>query len=126
MKKKLQQLDLEELNMLSAVIEKEPDIVAARLFPDRPADHVPVTQKIGQWAINQTAVIENMQDRKPEVAVIFKKICSRIWQQLPSYAQRLQVDIEFKTVQDPSVDGPTNAPSAFVQEISSSLADITR
>ena len=95
MEKELKQLDIEELNLLCAQIDNDPDKVAALLFPDRPADHVTVTEKIGQWAINQTAVIESAQNDKPEVATIFKKVGNRIWQQLPSYAQRVQIKIEF-------------------------------
>jgi hypothetical protein len=101
MKKELQQLNLEELSLLSAQIDNDPDKVAALLFPDRPAGHVSATQKIGQWAINQTAVIESMQNEKPEVAIIFKKVGIRIWQQLPSYAQRAQVSIEFRETHPP-------------------------
>jgi hypothetical protein len=96
MKKELKQLDIEELNLLSAKIDNDPDKVAAMLFPDLPADHVSVTEKIGQWAINQTAVIESVINDKPEVATIFKKVGNRIWQQLPSYAQRVQVKIELR------------------------------
>lgn len=94
MKKELKQLDFEELSLLSAKIDSDPDQVAAMLFPDRPANHVSVTEKIGQWAINQTAVIESVQNDKPEVATIFKKVGNRIWQQLPSYAQSVQIKIE--------------------------------
>jgi hypothetical protein len=101
MKKELQKLNLEELSLLSTQIENDPDKVAALLFPDQPAGHVSATEKIGQWAINQTAVIESMQNEKPEVAIIFKKVSTRIWQQLPSYAQRVQVSIEFKETHPP-------------------------
>ncbi len=94
MKKELRQLDIDELNVLSARIDDDPDQVAALLFPDRPEDHVSVTEKIGQWAINQTAVIESVQNDKPEVATIFKKVGNRIWQKLPSYAQTVQITIE--------------------------------
>jgi hypothetical protein len=94
MKKELKQLDIEELCLLSAQIDNDPDHVASMLFPDQPANHVSVTEKIGQWAINQTAVIESVQNNKPEVATIFKKVGNRIWQQLPSYAQSVQIKIE--------------------------------
>jgi hypothetical protein len=96
MKKELQQLNIEELSLLSARIDNNPDRVAALLFPDRPTGHVSATEKIGQWAINQTAVIESIRNKKPEVAVIFKKAGNRIWQQLPSYAQHVQVSIELR------------------------------
>ena len=94
MKKELKQLDIEELNLLSARIDSDPDQVAALLFPDQPMNHVSVTEKIGQWAINQTAVIESVRNDKPDVATIFKKVGNRIWQQLPPYAQSVQVKIE--------------------------------
>lgn len=94
MKKELKQLDIEELCLLSAKIEKDLVKVAALLFPDRPANHVSATEKIGQWALNQTAVIESVVSDKPEVATIFKKVGSRLWRQLPSYAQRVQIEIE--------------------------------
>jgi hypothetical protein len=94
MEKELKQLDIEELNVLSAQIDSDPGHVAALLFPDRPEDHISVTEKIGQWAINQTAVIESVQNDKPEVATIFKKVGNRIWQKLPSYAQCVTIKIQ--------------------------------
>ena len=94
MKKELKQLDIEELNILSARIESDPNQVAALLFPDHPVNHVSVTEKIGQWAINQTAVIESVQNDKPDVATIFKKVGNRIWHQLPPYAKSVQIKIE--------------------------------
>ncbi len=98
MKKELMQLDIEELSLLSAQIDNDPDKVASLLFPDQPTNHVLVTEKIGQWAINQTAVIESVVNDKPEVATIFKKVGNRIWQQLPSYAQRVQIKIELRAI----------------------------
>ena len=98
MKKELKQLDIEELSLLHEQIDSDPSKVAALLFPDRPADHVWVTEQIGQWAINQTAVIESVVNDKPEVATIFKKVGNRIWQQLPYYAQRVQIKIELKAL----------------------------
>ena len=94
MKKDLKQLDIEELNLLSDKIDSDPNKVAALLFPDHPDSHVSVTEKIGQWAINQTAVIESVQNNKPDVATIFKKVGNRLWQKLPPYAQTVQIKID--------------------------------
>ncbi len=94
MNKELKQLDLVELYHLSARIENNPDEVASLLFPDKPAIRVSLTEAIGQWAINQTVVLESTEKGKRDVAIAFNKVGHRIWQKLPKYAQRVRVDIE--------------------------------
>lgn len=94
MSKELKQLNVEELYQLSARIDEDPIKVAGLLFPDRPTGRVPLTEKIGQWAINQTVVLESAQNNKPDVAFLFKKVGNRLWQQLPRYAQSVRVNIE--------------------------------
>lgn len=93
MNKGLKQLNIEELYHLSAKIEENPGKVAGLLFPDNPAGRESLTMKIGQWAINQTVVIENNRNNKRDVALIFDKVADRIWRQLPSYAQRLRINV---------------------------------
>lgn len=94
MNKELKQLDIEELNHLSARIDEDPDKIAGLLFPDKPAGRVSLTEKIGQWAINQTVVLESAQKNRPDIATLFKKVSNRIWQQLPTYAQCVRINIE--------------------------------
>lgn len=93
MNKGLKQLNIEELYHLSAKIEEDPGKVAGLLFPNNPAGRESLTVKIGQWAINQTVVIENNRNNKRDVALIFDKVADRIWRQLPSYVQRLRINV---------------------------------
>ena len=93
MNKGLKQLDIEELYHLSAWIEEDPVEVAGLLFPDNLPGRETLTKKIGQWAINQTVVIENTQNNKKDVAMIFSKVGDRIWRTLPTHAQRLRIDV---------------------------------
>jgi hypothetical protein len=93
MNKGLKQLDIEELYHLSAQIEADTGRVAGLLFPDNPNESESLTRKIGQWAINQTVVIENNQNNKQDVALIFNKVGDRIWRQLPTYAQNLRITV---------------------------------
>ncbi len=94
MSKELKQLDIEELHHLCARIDEDPHKVACLLFPDKPTDHLSLTEMIGQWAINQTVALESDQANKPDVAILFKKVSNRIWQQLPAFAQRIRIKIE--------------------------------
>ena len=94
MEKKLRQLELEELYHLSAQIENDPHKVASLLFPDKPANRLSLTEAIGQWAINQTVVLESAQKGKTDLAVVFNKVGSRIWQKLPKHAQSVRITIE--------------------------------
>lgn len=93
MHKELKQLSIDELYQLSAQIEKDPDHVAGMLFPDNVTGRASLTQQIGQWAINQTLVLESNQNNKLDIAIIFKKVSERIWQRLPSFAQDVKVHI---------------------------------
>ena len=92
--KNLEQLNINELNYLYAMIDADPGEIASDLFPDQPNGHRSVVQKIGQWAINRKTVLEFTAEDKPEIAVIFKKACHRIWQQLPEYARSVRVRVE--------------------------------
>ena len=94
MNKELKQLDLVELYHLSARIDNNPDEVASLLFPDQPATRVSLTETIGQWAINQTVVLESAEKGKRDIAIVFNKVGNRIWQKLPKYAQCVRVNIE--------------------------------
>jgi hypothetical protein len=94
MNKTLKQLDIDELTALCEQIEADPEKTAGLLFPDNHCDRVHLTKKIGQWAINQALVIESSLSNKTDVALIFDKAGNRIWQQLPSYARRITVNIE--------------------------------
>jgi len=93
MKKELRQLELDELYQLSALIETDPQKVAGLLFPDRPSNRLSLTEAIGQWAINQAVALENSENGKPDVAVVFNKVGNRIWQRLPEHAQRVRITI---------------------------------
>ncbi|MEJ2156874.1 MAG: hypothetical protein P8X96_16165 [Desulfobacteraceae bacterium] len=93
MTKELKELDLYELYHLSSKIEADPDGIAGVLFPENPPDSGTVVKKIGQWAMNQTAVLESNLNNRPDVAYIFHKVGERIWQQLPSFAQRVRINV---------------------------------
>lgn len=91
--KELKKLELNELYRLSAIIDEDPDRIADILFPENPQDGDSVVRKIGQWARNQTAVLESNLNNRPDVAFIFQKVGERIWQQLPSFAQRARINV---------------------------------
>lgn len=93
MTKELKQLDIDELYHLSAKIEQDPLSVADILFPDNPPDRETLIKKIGQWAINQTAVLESTLNDRHDVAYIFHKVGERIWHQLPGFAQRVRINV---------------------------------
>jgi hypothetical protein len=92
--KGLEQLDVDELNYLHAMIDADPYTTASDLFPGQSDNSVAVTRKIGQWAINRRTALEFSAEEKPEIALIFKKVCHRIWRELPDYARGLKVTIE--------------------------------
>lgn len=92
--KPLEQLDVNELNYLYAMIAADPDKIATDLFPGKADSCASVAEKVGQWAINRKTVLEFTAEDKPEIATIFKKVCYRIWAQLPDYARNLKVRIE--------------------------------
>lgn len=92
--KDLEQLDINELSYLYAMIDADPNEIASDLFPDQPNAHRAVLERIGQWAINRKTVLEFTAEDKPEIAIIFKKACHRIWQQLPEYARNVKVRVE--------------------------------
>ena len=93
MTKELKQLDIDELYHLSAKIDHDPDTVADMLFPGNPPDRETLIRKIGQWAINQTAVLESSVNNRHDVAYIFHKVGERIWRQLPEFAQRVRINV---------------------------------
>ena len=65
MSKELKQLDIDELYHLSSKIDEDPDTIADVLFPDNPPGREVLTKMIGQWAINQTAVLESTRRNRP-------------------------------------------------------------
>jgi hypothetical protein len=91
--KELKELELNELYRLSAKIDEDPDRIADLLFPENPPGSDTVVRKIGQWAMNQTAVLESNLNNRPDVAFIFHKVGERIWQQLPSFAQHARINV---------------------------------
>ncbi|MFZ1987299.1 MAG: hypothetical protein WAU91_23015 [Desulfatitalea sp.] len=93
MPKELEQLDTEELALLSESIENNAQKMSALLFPDCPAGTSSVMQKIGEWAVNRKVVLDSMAKGSPHIAVVFDKVCYRIWQQLPGYAQGIKIDV---------------------------------
>jgi hypothetical protein len=92
--KGLEQLDVQELHYLCAMIDADPYKTASDLFPNQSDSRAAVTRKIGQWAINRRTALEFSAEEKPEIALIFKKVCHRIWSELPDYARGLKVTIE--------------------------------
>jgi hypothetical protein len=92
--KGLEQLDVHELHYLHAMIDADPYKTASDLFPNQSDSGAAVTLKIGQWAINRRTALEFTAEAKPEIALIFKKVCHRIWSELPDYARSLKVTIE--------------------------------
>jgi hypothetical protein len=100
MRKGLQNLDTAELDVLLESLENDTTRASDLLFPERPSGYEAVLQNINEWAINRKVVLENHANGRSHVAVIFEKVCHRIWQQLPSYVQRLQVHIDPKTCEN--------------------------
>lgn len=93
MRKELKKLNLDELYQLSAQIEEDPDRVASVLFPDSLSGRDALIKKIGQWAINQTVVLESNRNNKIDLAIIFNKVGERIWNQLPHLARQVKVSV---------------------------------
>ncbi|MDA8139716.1 MAG: hypothetical protein M0036_13790 [Desulfobacteraceae bacterium] len=91
MYKELKKLDGIELEMLATMIEKDMHRIGNLLFPDRKTAEETLLMDIRQWAINRKAVLDS---QSPNVALIFEKICYRIWQKLPSHAQSLKIKAE--------------------------------
>ena len=94
MSKALKDLDIDELTELCEQIEADPEKAADLLFPENRPDRVTLAKKIGQWAINQTLVIESFRHNIPDIAFIFDKAGRRLWHQLPTCARRVTVNIE--------------------------------
>lgn len=90
-------MDMGELKELSNRIENDLFEMAEVMFPHQPEDYISVTERIGEWAITQKAVLEFLASENPNNALIFDKICYRIWQQLPSYAQCVKIDLSGRT-----------------------------
>lgn len=93
MDKRLKQMDISELDELSARIDDDLHEMAKLIFPHQPAGYIGVTERIGEWAGMQKLVLENLASGNPHIATIFDKICYRIWLKLPSYAQSVKVDL---------------------------------
>ena len=96
MKKQLTQLDINELSDLSVLIDDDLLEMAELIFPDQPEGYIEVTKQIGDWAITQKTVQEFLASDNQQIAFIFDKMCYRIWQDLPTYAQRLTIDLSNK------------------------------
>lgn len=94
MYKELHQLDSEELEILSALIEKDMPRMCTLLFPDHGPEKEFVVKELGQWAINRKVVLDNHIRQNPHVALVFEKVCYRIWQKLPGYAKSLKVEAD--------------------------------
>lgn len=92
--KPLNCLDADELEYLYTQIDADLDVAARLLFPQQPEDHLAATEKIAQWAINKKAVIESNAVNKPHIALVFDKLCHRLWQQLPDYARCIKIRID--------------------------------
>lgn len=102
MSKALQKLDVAELDTLSTSIEANGSKICAALFPDRPRGHESVLEMIHEWAINRKMVLESHANGNGHIAHIFDKICYRLWQKLPGYAQRVQLDIDHDMWKEPA------------------------
>lgn len=98
MSKKLQNLGVAELDVLLESLEQNTIRASELLFPERPPGFEAILQNINEWAINRRVVLESRASGRGHVAVIFEKVCYRIWQKLPAYVQRLHVHI------DPEID----------------------
>ena len=91
--KNLEQLNVQELNYLSAMIDSDLAESASDLFPDQPNNRNAITEQIGQWAVNRKTVLEFRAENRLDLAEIFTKVCYRIWQQLPEYARCVRVRV---------------------------------
>jgi hypothetical protein len=105
MPKELEQLDREELELLLASIESNTPKMSSLLFPHCPYSQVTVLQQICEWAVNRKAVLDSRAEGNPHIALVFDKICYRIWQQLPRYAKDIKIEIDPDTWQDRRHDG---------------------
>lgn len=94
MPKRLEQLDSIELDRLSQLIMDNSDTVADLLFPGRPGGWKSLLDQIEQWAKNRKVALETRAKGSPHIAVVFEKVCYRIWQRLPEDAKRLEVDLD--------------------------------
>lgn len=92
MYKELHQLDSEELERLSNLIETDAASMCTALFPDHAPGKRSVLKEVAQWAVNRKVVLDNHHRQNPHIAMIFEKVCYRIWQKLPGYAKSLKVD----------------------------------
>lgn len=102
MSKALQKLDVAELEALSTSIQENGSKICAALFPDRPRGHESVIEMIHEWAINRKMVLESRANGNADIALIFDKICHRLWQKLPGYAQRIRLDIDHDMWKEPA------------------------
>lgn len=93
MEKQLTQMDIAELGDLSTLIDNDLHQIAEIIFPHQPAGYIDVTEKIGEWAITKKTVLEFLASDNQHIALLFEKICHRIWQTLPTYARYVKVDL---------------------------------
>ena len=94
MPKALLQLDIEELSLLAASIENNPLKMSALLLPNCPQCQTTILHQISEWIINRRVVLESRAEGNSHIALVFDKVCYRIWQQLPGYARDLEIDID--------------------------------
>lgn len=100
MPKELEQLNTEELALLSASIESNPPKMSSLLFPNCPHCQVTVLRQICEWAVNRKVVLDSKAEGNSHIAVVFDKVCYRIWQQLPGYAKDIKIEIDPDAWQD--------------------------
>ena len=93
MEKHLKQMDMRELGDLCARIDDDLIEIAELIFPHQPPGYLEVTERIGEWAITQKVMLEFLASGNQHVATIFDKMCNRIWQKLPPYAQCVKIDL---------------------------------
>lgn len=94
MPKELIQLNTDELGLLSASIENNPPKMSALLFPNCPHCQETVLKQIQEWAVNRKMVLDSRAEGNSHIAIVFDKVCHRIWQQLPGYARDMKIEID--------------------------------
>ncbi len=93
MPKELIQLNTEELALLSASIESNAPKMSALLFPKCPHFPTSVLQQIQEWAVNRKVVLDSRAEGNSHIALVFDKVCHRLWQQLPGFVRDSKIEI---------------------------------
>jgi len=94
MPKRLEQMNTIELDRLSQLIVSNNNSIAELIFPHRPNGWESILDLIERWATNRKVALESRAKGNIHIAVVFEKVCYRIWQQLPGDAKSREIDLD--------------------------------